>query len=412
MAQRFMFGKIIRSTMARIILAALACLLSIYSSSLTPSALAHQLGQSYVYLQIGESTISARAEIPIKELNQVLDLGLPTDKKVRRDDVAPHIERIKAYVDETLTLDCAPQTCNLVFQEHGFLNTTFSQFLTLEYNLEGFQALPESMDVTYDAVLEQLPQHTTMLLIEENWKTGTFKNESKPLMIFKRPGQTQTLDLTLGGIWQGFSAIVYLGALHIIEGIDHVLFLVALLLPSALRRQEDSIWQPVGKFSTAFAYIIKIATAFTIAHSITLCLATLQIIQVPSRVVESVIAASIGLAAVDIFYPIFRGRSWFIIFLFGLFHGFGFADVLAELGVTSQNALLSLFGFNLGVELGQLAIIAVIFPVLYLLRQQKFYPSYVMRTGAVLLGAMSLYWFIERAFNVNIRVLPILQGIF
>ncbi|ESA38536.1 membrane protein [Leptolyngbya sp. Heron Island J] len=407
-----MLGKLTGSTAVRVLLATLTCLLCIVSSSLLPGATAHNLGQSYIYLQIREDAISARVEMPVKELSEVLELDLPVEQKVRRDDIEPYIEQIRAYVDEHLTLSCAPQACSPVFQEYGFLNTTFSQFLTLEYNLNGFQAMPEAIDVTYDVILEQLPQHTNMLLVEENWMTGTFQNESTPLMIFRQPGQTQTLDLTSGSLWQGFSAIVYLGIIHIVEGIDHVFFLGALLLPSVLSRQEDSIWQPVDKFSTAFIYIVKIATAFTIAHSVTLCLATLQIVQVPSRIVESIIAASIGLAAVDIFYPIFRGRSWLIIFLFGLFHGFGFADVLADLGVTSQNAALSLFGFNLGVEIGQLIIIAVIFPVLYLLRNQWFYPSFVMRTGALSLGAMSLYWFIERAFDVNIRVLPILQGLF
>ncbi len=401
-----------RSTAARIILAILVCLFCLLSSSSLPRALAHNLGQSYVYFQIRESTISTRVEMPVKELNKVLELGFSADKKVRMGDIEPHMEQIQTYVNEHLTLDCSPQVCDLAFQEHGFLNTTFAQFLTLDYVVEGFQDMPDTIDVTYDVILEQLPQHTNMVLVEENWMTGTFKNESTPLMIFKQPGQTQTLDLTSGSLWQGFSAVVYLGIIHIVEGIDHVLFLVALLLPSVLRRREDSMWQPVGKFSTAFVYIIKIATAFTIAHSITLCLATLQIVQVPSRIVESIIAASIGLAAVDIFYPIFRGRSWLIIFLFGLFHGFGFADVLAELGVTSRNAVLSLFGFNLGVELGQLMIIAVVFPGLYLLRKQRFYPSFVMKIGALLLGAMSLYWFIERAFDVNIRVLPMLQGLF
>lgn len=407
-----MLFKLMRSTAARVLIAALACLLCIFSSPVLPGAVAHNLGQSYVYFQIREDAISARVEMPVKELNEVLELGFLAEKKVRMDDVEPHMEQIRAYVDEHLTLDCAPQTCNLVFQEYGFLNTTFAQFLTLEYALDGFQEIPEAIDVTYDVILEQLPQHTNMLLVEENWMTGTFQNESTPLMIFRQPEQTQTLDLTSGSLWQGFSAVVYLGIIHIVEGIDHVLFLVALLLPSVLMRRDDAMWQPVGKFSTAFVYIIKIATAFTIAHSITLCLATLQIVQVPSRIVESIIAASIGLAAVDIFYPIFRGRSWLIIFLFGLFHGFGFADVLAELGVTSQNAFLSLFGFNLGVEIGQLMIIAVVFPLLYLLRRQQFYSGFVIKTGASMLGVMSLYWFIERAFDVNIRVLPVLQGLF
>ena len=407
-----MLGNPVRFTPARVLLAALACLLCILSSSLVSGALAHNLGQSYVYLQIREETISARVELPIKELSEVLDLTFSAEKKLRTEDIDPHLEQIKAYVDNHLTLDCASQACDLVFQDYGFLNTTFAQFLLLDYSLEGFQTLPDAIDVTYDAILEQKPQHTNMLLVEENWRTGTFNNESNALLIFNRPGQTQTLDLSSGSIWQGFSAIVYLGILHIVEGIDHVLFLVALLLPSVLRRQDSSQWRPVGKFSTAFVYIIKIATAFTIAHSITLGLATLQIVQMPSRVVESIIAASIGLAAVDIFYPIFRGQSWFVIFAFGLFHGFGFADVLADLGVTSQHALLSLFGFNLGVEIGQLAIIAVIFPLLYLLRKQKLYPGFVMKPGALLLGVMSVYWFVERAFDINLQVLPVLQGLF
>lgn len=409
---KIMLSKLVRSTITRVMLAALACLLCVFSSSLVPSAVAHGLGQSYIYFQIREDSISTRIELPIKELNDVLELGFSADEKVKSEDIEPHLEGIKAYVDKHLTLDCDPDACRQEFRDYGFLNTTFAQFLQLNYDLAGFQELPQSVDVTYDAILEQLPQQTNMLLVEENWRTGTFQNESEPLLIFTQPGQTQTLDLTAGGLWQGFSAIVRLGILHIVSGIDHVLFLIALLLPSALRRQEDQPWQPVGKISTAFTYLIKIATAFTIAHSITLCLATFQIVQVPSRLVESVIAASIGLAALDIFYPIFRGRSWVIIFLFGLFHGFGFADVLTNLGITNQHAALSLFGFNLGIEIGQLMIIAVIFPVLYFLRKQRFYPSVLLKTGALLLGAMSLYWFIERAFDINIRVLPVLQGLF
>lgn len=407
-----MFSKLMRHRFARILLATFACLFCIFSSSLAPKAVAHNLGQSYIYFQIREDTISARVEMPVKELNEVLELGWSTDKKVQMEDVAPHLETIKTYVNNNTTLDCAPEICDLAYRDYRFLNTTFAQFLLLEYDLEGFQELPETIDVGYDVILEQLPQHTNMVLIEENWRTGTFQNEANPLMIFRQAGQTQTVDLTLGGLWQGFSTIVYLGILHIFKGVDHVLFLIALLLPLALRRQGDSKWQPVGQVSTALIYVVKIATAFTVAHSITLGLATLQGVQLPFRLVESMMAASIGLAAVDIFYPILRGRSWLIIFLFGLFHGFGFAGVLTDLGVTSQYPLLSLFGFNLGLEIGQLAIIALVFPVLYLLRKWYFYSGFVMKVGALGLGAMSLYWLIERAFDVNIRVLPILQGLF
>ncbi|MEO1589884.1 MAG: HupE/UreJ family protein [Cyanobacteria bacterium J06632_22] len=403
-----MFSKLLRSTTARIVGAICVCLIVISSGS---RVIAHAQGQSYLYFQIGESSVTARAEIPVESLNNAAGLGLPTDKRVRATDIEPKLADIQNYVDQHLSIDCAPQSCTAVFQDFGFLNTTFSQFLLLNYTVEGFETLPDELQVKYDVILANEPQHTNLLLIEENWKTGTFANESNALLVFNQPEQVRTLDLTSGSIWQGFTAIVGLGIEHILEGIDHVLFLVALLLPSVLRR-EDSRWQPVGKFSTALIYIIKIATAFTVAHSITLGLATLGWVNLPSRLVESIIAASIGLAAVDIFIPLFRGRSWVIIFLFGLFHGFGFADVLAELGVTSRYALLSLFGFNLGVEIGQLAIIAVVFPLLYLIRKQFLYRRVALQTGGVLLGAVSLYWFIERAFDINLQVRPALEMLF
>ncbi|MEM8805168.1 MAG: HupE/UreJ family protein [Cyanobacteria bacterium P01_G01_bin.38] len=404
-----MFGKLLRSTTAKGLLAVLSCLLCVMSAT---GAIAHSSGQSYLYFQIGENTITTRAEIPVKDLNEVLNLGFPPDrKKMRPEEVDPHLETIKDYVAQNLDIGCAPQTCELTFQTYELLNTGGAgQFIKLSYAVEGFQTLPEALQVNYDPILADKAQYTNMLLIEENWKTGTFANESEKLLVYTAPDRTHTLDLTDGSFLQGFTSVVKLGIIHIVEGIDHVLFLVALLLPSVVRRGKGG-WQPVGKFSTAFIYIIKIATVFTIAHSITLGLATLQIVQIPARFVESVIAASIGLAAIEIFYPIFRGRVWFVIFAFGLFHGFGFAEVLSDLGVTSQYALLSLFGFNLGVEIGQLAIIAVVFPLFYLLRKSLFYSRFVLKTGGLALGAMSLYWFVERAFDVNIQVLPVLQGL-
>ena len=399
-----------RSVIRRVVIALITCWLCVITSGYLPNAIAHATGQNYLYFRIGENSISTRAEVSIEGLNDVLDLGFPEGKKVRKKDIDPHLKKIEGYLDDHLKVNCQPQTCSLEFQGYSFLNTTFTQFLLLNYEVIGFQTLPDTLQVTYDVILPDNSHYTNLVLIEENWKTGTFANESNALLVFNKPGLTQNIDLTSGSLLQGFTGVVKLGIEHIVEGIDHVLFLVALLLPSVLQRR-DGRWQPVGKFSTALIYIVKVATVFTIAHSITLCLATLQIVEVPSRLVESVIAASIGLAAIDIFYPIFRGKMWFIIFAFGLFHGFGFAHVLAQLGVTRQHTFLSLFGFNLGVEIGQLAIIAVIFPLLYLIRKQWFYSRYILQGGGGILVVVSLYWLIERAFDVNLQILPMLQGL-
>ena len=147
--------------------------------------------------------------------------------------------------------------------------------------------------------------------------------------------------------------------------------------------------------------VIKIVTCFTIAHTITLSLAALGIITLPSRLIESVIAISIALAAFHNIRPLVNGKEWIIAFVFGLFHGFGFASVLAEKGIGGDYLVLSLFGFNLGVEIGQLAIIMLIFPVLFLLRKTSFY-RIILIVGSAFLIFMSLYWFTERIFDIEL----------
>ena len=212
-----------------------------------------------------------------------------------------------------------------------------------------------------------------------------------------------TLELNDSSKLPGFIAMIKQGVWHIWIGFDHILFLLALILPAVVRRKNNSIygWEPVLTFKAAFIYIIKVITFFTIAHTITLTLSSLEIISLPSRLVESIIAFSIGLAAFHNIKPIFFMKDWVIAFIFGLFHGFGFASVLSDLGLTKEFLTLSLLGFNIGVEIGQVVIIAIIFPMLYLIRKRKSYPKFLVIMSALLI-LMSLYWLIERVFDINI----------
>ena len=406
-----MFFRSLRPICIRIAAAVFSCAICLFCSALMAPAIAHALGQSYLYFHVGESAIEARAEMTVRDLNVVLALGLPTDRKVRGEDIEPHLEQIKAYVSDNLSIGDGAQTYDLVFQGHSFLNTTFAQFLQLSYAVKGFQALPNALQIAYDVFLAEQPQHTNLVLIEQNWKTGTFANESNASLIYADPDQAQTLDISGGSVLQGVGGVMRLGTWHILSGVDHGLFLAALLLPSVLWRKAAD-WQPVEKLGTAFVRVLKFVTAFSGVHTVALGLALLPVVSVPLRLVESVTAAAIGLAVIEIFYPIFKGWIWFIVATFALFHGFGIADELIRNGAMSQHLLLSVLGFNLGIEVGQMVIVGVAVPLLYLLRTQRFYPRYLLPTGGVLLGAMSLYWFIEYAFNVNIRVLPFIQRLF
>ena len=148
--------------------------------------------------------------------------------------------------------------------------------------------------------------------------------------------------------------------------------------------------------------MLRIVTAFTVAHSITLSLATLGLVSLPSRVVESAIAASVVLAALNNIWPLFHSRRWIVAFVFGLVHGFGFASVLADLGLPQGALVLALVGFNLGVEGGQLAIVAVFLPVAFALRRSWFYRRAVLLGGSMLITLIAAAWFAERALDMQL----------
>jgi hypothetical protein len=142
-----------------------------------------------------------------------------------------------------------------------------------------------------------------------------------------------------------------------------------------------------------------------VAHSITLSLAALSVIQLPSRLVESTIALSVVLAALNNLYPVVFGRRWVVAFCFGLIHGFGFASVLADLGLPQQTLLIALVGFNLGVETGQLAIVSAFLPLAYALRRSWVYRRVIFLGGSAAIVVVAGIWMIERMFNVKLGLI-------
>jgi hypothetical protein len=187
-------------------------------------------------------------------------------------------------------------------------------------------------------------------------------------------------------------------------GYDHVLFLLALLLPAALRRVADR-WEPTPDFLSAFCEVLAIVTAFTMAHSITLGLATLGLIALPSRLVESAIAASVVFAGISNLYPALAQRRRLVAFLFGLIHGFGFASMLSDLGLPKESLALSLVSFNLGVEVGQMAIAVMFLPFAYGLRKSWTYQRLVLVSVSLGIVALACTWLIER--TLDLKLIPL-----
>lgn len=377
---------------------------------------AHSPDQSYLYLRIYGDAIGGRIETTAKDLNKALNLNLPD--KLSQEAIKPHLATIKKYLTEHSGFKSELGTYTIKFTEPEILELEeMDDFVRWHFDLEGVTEIPESLDLEYDVFFDSDPIQSGMLIVEYNWKAGIVNNQSLISHVFGQNSRTEQLSLTDAAIWKGFVALVKLGIWHIWIGIDHILFILALILPAVVRRREDPLskniellnasdnystsWLPVAKFKPAFMYILKIITFFTIAHSITLALAALDIITLSSRFVETIIALSIALAAVHNITPIFKAKEWVIAFGFGLFHGFGFASVLGEKGLSGDYMVLSLLGFNVGVELGQVLIICMIFPVLYLIRKSIAYPK-ILTYGSAVLIFISLYWSIERGMEVDL----------
>jgi hypothetical protein len=200
-----------------------------------------------------------------------------------------------------------------------------------------------------------------------------------------------------GFTWSGFAGAFHLGVQHIAEGTDHLLFLLTLLLPAPLLALAGR-WNGRAMVRRSLTQILRIVTAFTLGHSLTLALSGFGLVRLPSRPVEVLIAVSILVSAIHAIRPLFPGREAIIAASFGLIHGLAFASVLNELGVTGWYRLVSVFGFNLGIEAMQLAVVTVTLPALLLLSRTRFYSAFRI-AGAAFACVASCAWIVERVLG-------------
>ena len=250
-----------------------------------------------------------------------------------------------------------------------------------------------ALEVDYRLLFDIDPQHKGLLQLRHAGQVST--------AIFAPDSARQSLQVANASGWRQFGDYVRHGVWHIWIGFDHILFLLSLLLPAVLV-YRDRRWEGRTTFRAAAIDVLKIVTAFTLAHSITLTLATLGVVSLPSRLVESAIAASVVLAALNNVWPLFHGRRALVAFAFGLIHGFGFASVLLDLGLPKAALLLSLVGFNVGVELGQLAIVLLFLPLAYLARNTVLYRRGVLGLGSCVIVLVALAWLVERGMDVKL----------
>ncbi len=421
-----------------------------------PLAQAHKASDAYVTLRVDGATVDARIDIALRDLDRDLALDTDADDQLSWKEVRTRWPDIAALARKDIRLSadgarCAPDPASTpttddnkpALTEHS--DGTYAVLRTQWHCAAPVQAL----SVEYELFARTDPTHRGIARVS---RAGASADAPAPQLAVLSPGNgwhrfklpelpaaatpaatasvsetpapatlsaparsspsdadadTATVDDAPTSSFFGF---VREGVHHILIGYDHILFLLSLLLPAVWIRSAvtdprtgltRTRWLPSQNLRLALANVLKVVTAFTVAHSITLALSVLNIVNPPSRWVESIIAASVVLAALNNIWPLISEARWKLTFVFGLVHGFGFASALKDAGLAKGALVGPLVGFNVGVEIGQLCIVALVLPIAWSLRGTRTYRG-AFAGGSLTIAAIAGLWFVQRAFDLSL----------
>ncbi|WP_219722151.1 HupE/UreJ family protein [Deinococcus planocerae] len=388
----------------------LTWLLALVFALLPEQAAAHPMPTTTMQLDLHTSSVTAELALPLNELQLATRWNL-LGNSAALEQYGP---QLRAYLLKHLaaatpsgqawTVSVGTPTLT---QAEQTMTGPYQEFVVPVRLTPPAGASTRTFTLKYDAIVHQVVTHSILVSIRQDWEQGLHGEHPVQVGVIRtdtRTGTVPPLEVNQAGgsAWQGFVGIFRLGMTHIAEGTDHLLFLLTLLLPAPLlavmnRRPH---WGPFGGTRRSLLNIVKITTAFTVGHSLTLLLGTLRVVNVPDQPIEALIAVSILVSAVHALRPIFPGREMVVAGGFGLIHGLAFSYTLAELNLSPWQTALSLLGFNLGIEAMQLLVIAVTMPWLILLAQTRLYPP-VRVVGASLAVLASLGWLGDRVGLAN-----------
>ena len=370
---------------------------------------AHRNDESYLYLDVGDRSLSGRVEMPYPDLRSVLGLELEGSPDELRAEITSELARLQAYAIDETSIGAQGETWEVTFDGYELLFEEASGpnglgYVVLPFVVDMTQpSVPQVLDVTFTPFLDEIDDRNNITLVANDWKRGVFDEETNELLLHTADSPSGEIDLGETSQWKNFRTSIDLGVDHIRTGPDHVFFVLALLLPSVLILVGGA-WRPSPSFAYSLLRIVLVATMFTIAHSVTFTLAGLDYLPLPpSKLVETTIALSIVAAAIHNLRPVLGHREWLIAFVFGLFHGMGFAGLVESLDIDRSTQLVSLLGRNAGIEIAQLVIILLTFPLLFLLRRTRLYMP-LFSAISIGLAVLSTIWVFERLFEIDLWV--------
>lgn len=332
-------------------------------------AAAHPLSVSYSRFELDGRVLEAVYRLPLDDVDLLLQLDADLDGSVASGELRAARTRLETYLRERAQIEADGIVLEPELQGTSvWLDSADFPYVSIEARYAAPEPV-ERFEISVGALTELYPLHRNLAEVVIGGATEQY--------VFQH-GNRWVGQVRSPGWWQAAREFTRLGVEHIFTGYDHLVFLLGLLL--------------VGR---GLRDLFAIVTAFTVAHSITLALAALGIVHPTVWVVEAAIALSVAYVGLEnLVARTFRHR-WLIAFFFGLVHGFGFAAMLQDARPTGEISLLALLTFNAGVELGQLAVVTLAWPLLWTLRRSR-YRATVVRVTSVLIAGCGVFWFVER----------------
>lgn len=371
-----------------------AAIFGLASLFATTRAEAHAQSYGFLRVEAGEQDVKGQLELAVRDLDLLFDLDTDGDGKVTWGELRRREADVAYLVVDNINMGPIEDPCRLTAAPIEIDVRGGENYVIIPF-AGPCGKLGNGITVAYDVMFNADAQHRGLVEV----KRGEITRSG----VLTPDRMSYDFSFEDENNFDVFSGFVAHGMHHIWNGYDHMLFLITLLLSAVVTwSPKERRWLPVKTLPDALWPTTYIVTSFTIAHSITLSAAVFGIIQLPPVFVECAIAASVAVAAINNLFPIVARRVWIAAFVFGLMHGFGFANVLNDLGLPPDRKVIALLAFNVGVELGQLAVVAVVLPILFWARATTVYRRVGLPVGSLVILVIAVLWFVQRATGTNL----------
>lgn len=354
------------------------------NSSLTR---AHEANDARIEAVVSTQTVEISWGVALADLDLLINLDNDLDGSISRRDIDASRLKIESAMLPKLRVSADGQTCVLGPADLSIATPDLLPYLYLEFEANCGQTVT-SLLVSYDFMFDLDYSHQAIIRVKNGESVQSqVAGQSNRNLAFEL-GQSSGLVATLLTFFAS-------GLDHIVEGYDHVAFLLVLAFSVLIAARRENT--PLG---TRVWQIAMMLTGFTVAHAVSITLAQFNWVVVPSRLVESFIALSIVVAAIDVWKPFLGKLKWYAIFGFGLVHGLGFASSLGNVGLSGSDLFFALLGFNVGIEVGQIVLAITVVGLDHLLSYRPCTQQYLSTVCVSLSGTIGLYWFVVRALSL------------